>query len=54
MDTASMANRDDLAVLEAENSRLIALLDAHGIEWRRRSQTAVVLESRSRPGFPHG
>jgi len=29
-----MANRDDLAVLEAENIRLIALLEAHGIEWR--------------------
>jgi len=34
MDTASMANRDDLAALEAENIRLIALLEAHGIEWR--------------------
>ena len=29
-----MANRDDLAALEAENIRLIALLEAHGIEWR--------------------
>ena len=27
-----MANRDDLAALEAENIRLIALLEAHGIE----------------------
>ncbi len=29
-----MANRDDLAALEAENIRLIALLEAHDIEWR--------------------
>jgi superfamily II DNA or RNA helicase len=29
-----MSNRDELAVLQAENARLIALLDSHGIEWR--------------------
>ncbi len=29
-----MVERDQLAVLQAENVRLITLLDAHGIEWR--------------------
>jgi len=33
-----MADRDDLAALRAENARLIALLDAHGIEWRLTSE----------------
>jgi superfamily II DNA or RNA helicase len=30
----SMADRDELTALRAENSRLIALLESHGIEWR--------------------
>jgi len=29
-----MIERDQLAVLQAENARLISLLEAHGIEWR--------------------
>ncbi len=29
-----MAESDALATLRAENARLIALLQAHGIEWR--------------------
>lgn len=29
-----MADRDELTALRAENSRLIALLELHGIEWR--------------------
>ncbi|MBB5445635.1 hypothetical protein HDG38_004267 [Paraburkholderia sp. WSM4177] len=29
-----MTDRDLMAALQAENARLIALLDAHGIEWR--------------------
>ena len=29
-----MAERDPLAVLQAENARLIALLESHGIDWR--------------------
>lgn len=29
-----MIERDQLAVLQAENARLITLLEAHGIEWR--------------------
>ncbi|WP_247537520.1 TOTE conflict system archaeo-eukaryotic primase domain-containing protein [Ralstonia pseudosolanacearum] len=29
-----MANRDELAALRAENARLIALLESHGIEWQ--------------------
>ena len=31
---AEMTQRDDLAALQAENARLAALLDAHGIAWR--------------------
>ena len=33
-DKLSAAERDPLAVLQAENERLIALLEANGIEWR--------------------
>lgn len=29
-----MADLDELSVLRAENARLIALLEANGIEWR--------------------
>ena len=29
-----MADRDELEALRAENARLIALLESHGIEWR--------------------
>ena len=29
-----MSERDQLAALQGENARLIALLDGHGIEWR--------------------
>jgi len=29
-----MADSDELAALRAENTRLIALLESHGIEWR--------------------
>ena len=29
-----MPNRDELSALLAENARLVALLDSHGIEWR--------------------
>lgn len=39
-----MADRDELTALRAENSRLIALLESHGIEWRARQQP-------SRPPF---
>jgi hypothetical protein len=34
----SMADRDELTALRAENSRLIALLESHGIEWRANPQ----------------
>ncbi|RKE39194.1 hypothetical protein B0G76_5592 [Paraburkholderia sp. BL23I1N1] len=34
-----MTDRDLMAALQAENARLIALLDAHGIEWRLPPQT---------------
>lgn len=30
----SMPDGDELAALKAENARLIALLESHGIEWR--------------------
>jgi len=30
-----ITKKTDLAVLQAENARLIALLEAHGIEWRQ-------------------
>lgn len=33
-----MVDRDELTKLRAENSRLIALLQSHGIEWRARQQ----------------
>lgn len=29
-----MADRDELAAVQAENARLVALLETHGIEWR--------------------
>ena len=29
-----MADRDELAALRAENTRLVALLETHDIEWR--------------------
>ena len=34
-----MIERDQLAAMQAENARLIALLDGHGIEWRLPLQT---------------
>lgn len=33
-----MADRDELIALRAENGRLIALLESHGIEWRAQQQ----------------
>ena len=33
-----MADSDELSALHAENSRLIALLESHGIQWRARQQ----------------
>lgn len=33
-----MSNRDEISALLAENARLIALLESHGIEWRARQQ----------------
>lgn len=36
-----MANFDDRAELQAENARLVALLEAHGIEWRPPSRPAT-------------
>ena len=37
-----MADRDALAVAQADNARLIALLKCHGIEWRQPSSPAPV------------
>lgn len=39
-----MPDRDDLSALRAENARLIALLEAHGIEWRLPQPVAVVVQ----------
>jgi superfamily II DNA or RNA helicase len=36
-----MSECDDLAALQAENERLIGLLNRHGIEWRRPTEPAV-------------
>jgi hypothetical protein len=36
----SMADRDELALLRAENRRLIALLESQGIEWRAGQQSS--------------
>ncbi|WP_246316330.1 TOTE conflict system archaeo-eukaryotic primase domain-containing protein [Tepidicella baoligensis] len=38
MSAGTMADSDELSALRAENSRLIALLESHGIEWRARQQ----------------
>ncbi|HCT2517647.1 TPA: DEAD/DEAH box helicase family protein [Escherichia coli] len=35
------SDSDELAVLRAENTRLVSLLEAHGIEWRRKPQSPV-------------
>ncbi|MCS1228803.1 DEAD/DEAH box helicase family protein [Escherichia coli] len=35
------SDSDELAALRAENARLVSLLEAHGIEWRRKPQTPV-------------
>jgi hypothetical protein len=43
---AAMAEDDDLAALRAENVRLKALLDAHGIAWRLPSALPTAEPSR--------
>jgi len=40
-----MSPPDTLAALQAENARLIALLDAHGIEWRLPQPTGLVVRA---------
>ncbi|EHO6931637.1 DEAD/DEAH box helicase family protein [Escherichia coli] len=35
------SDSDELAALRAENVRLVSLLEAHGIEWRRKPQSSV-------------
>ena len=37
----STAEPDSLAVLQTENERLVALLEANGIEWRRAPESAT-------------
>jgi len=39
-----MSNHDSLAALQAENARLIALLEAHGIDWRRTPAPALSVQ----------
>ena len=36
----SMADHDELRALRAENGRLVALLESHGIEWRAQQRPA--------------
>jgi len=43
-----MSGRDELSALLAENARLIALLESHGIEWRQ-SQPAAAVEREPEP-----
>jgi len=43
-----MSGRDELSALLAENARLIALLESHGIEWRQ-SQPAAPVEREPEP-----
>lgn len=35
------SDSDELAALRAENARLVSLLEAHGIEWRRKPPSSV-------------
>lgn len=44
-----MADSSAFAALEAENARLIALLDAHGIEWRLPPSSAVRADREPEP-----
>ena len=39
-----MPDHDSLAALQAENVRLIALLEAHGIDWRRTSVPSLSVQ----------
>jgi hypothetical protein len=39
-----MADSSELAAIQAENARLIALLETHGIEWRLPPQPVAVTE----------
>ncbi|PRD64886.1 TOTE conflict system archaeo-eukaryotic primase domain-containing protein [Malikia granosa] len=39
----TLQDRSVIATLQAENTRLVALLEAHGIDWRLPQPTAVVL-----------
>lgn len=39
-----MANSSELAAIQAENARLIALLETHGIEWRLPQSVAVAAQ----------
>jgi hypothetical protein len=36
-----MTERADLQALQAENARLVALLESHGIAWRSTSTSAL-------------
>ena len=47
----SMAERDTLAALRAENERLIGLLEAHGIQWRQPTESVPPASERETPGL---
>jgi hypothetical protein len=40
-----MSEHDNLTTLKAENSRLIALLEAHGIEWRKTPESVLSVQA---------
>lgn len=44
-----MTDQEAIAALQAENARLVALLEAHGIAWR--APRAVAVEERNKCEF---
>ncbi len=52
MASTGMTNQSQsvIAALQAENARLVALLEAHGIDWRLPLPSAVVAREQNRRG----
>jgi len=46
-----MAEQDALSEPRAENARLIALLEAHGIQWRQPTESLSLVSERETPGL---
>lgn len=49
LSTAAMIERADLQALQAENARLVALLESHGIAWRSTSSAAALQPTLTAP-----